>query len=172
MRKLQNWHKDICYKILNDKAWKNVSLDKKKFTQRFSDSKAGGEAIKIGKENKVQLDKMQKQLKNIEMRIFKVENDKQVQEKHREYDEESQMSSDEDESEENQEAVYLCSNKEMLDKMEEPVFFEECWQDYTTMNQTQKNLYNDNLYKEEMRMAQNQRKEKARTHQRRYNRRI
>ena len=76
------------------------------------------------------------------------------------------------ESEEKQKEVYLCSNKEMLNKMEEPVIYEGCWQDYMKMNQTQRNLYNDNLYKEEMRKAQNQRKEKARTHQRRYNRRI
>ena len=314
------FYKELAASLKCNNLYVEVIKDQRLNTtvKQIMDIEVRNELIKTGKENKLLIDKMEKQIRNMDMRIFNLENDKELTEKHRECDEKSRMSSDEEdilelytdtisdsgrkrveqryidfanailphstkeisdlrtgkvwlhllnrmykqnykhsnprknynnclkilqandvdgefilndwneilkgnqkenifvadhlrnllwetedceeicdeieetfdkiqeekkkqrgikkeyivESEENQKEVYLCSNKEMLGKMEEPVFYEGCWQDYAKMNQTQRNLYNDNLYKEEMRKAQSQTKGKARTHQRRCNRRI
>ena len=73
--------KDPCLNVKNiifSKEWRKVNINQKFYRnecrQMSCESRAGYEAITIGKENKVQLDKIKKQIRNIEMRIFITEN--------------------------------------------------------------------------------------------------
>jgi len=69
--------KDPCLDVRNiifSKGWRKVNLNQKfnrnECRQMSCESQSGYEAITIGKENKVQLDKIKKQIRNIERRIF------------------------------------------------------------------------------------------------------
>ena len=80
------FYKELAASLRCNKLYVEVIKEQRLNTtvKQIVDIEVKNELIKTGKENKLQMDKMQKQIRNMDMRIFNLENNKEVKEKHRE----------------------------------------------------------------------------------------